>query len=67
MSQMLVRIDEETDEALAHLYRNKGILGLSQFAVMAAIVRRIYRQWKPNHEAMLKLREEARRKNVDQK
>lgn len=67
MSQMLVRIDEETDKALTYLYDNMGVLGLNQFAVMTGIVRRIYKQWKPNHEAMLKLKEEARKKNEDQK
>lgn len=48
MSQMLVRIDKETDKALTYLYDNNGIVILSQFAVMAAIVRRIYKQWTPN-------------------
>lgn len=67
MSQMLVRIDEETDKALTYLYNNMGISGLYEFAVMSGIVRRIYEQWKPNHEAMLKLKEEARKKNVAQK
>lgn len=61
MSQMLVRIDEETDKALTYLYDNNGIVSLSEFAVMSAIVRRIYKQWKPNHEAMLKIKEEARK------
>lgn len=63
MSQMLVRIDKETDKALTYLYDNKGILGLNEFAVMSVTVRRIYKQWKPNHEATLKLREEASKKN----
>lgn len=67
MSQMLVRIDEETDKALTYLYDNKGILSLNHYAVMTGIARRIYQQWKPNHEAMLKLKEEARKKNVAQK
>lgn len=67
MSQMLVRIDEEIDEELTYLYDNMGVVNLNQFAVMSGIVRRIYKQWKPNHEATLKLREEARKKNVDQK
>lgn len=58
MSQMLVRIDEETDKALAWLYNNSGIGGLYEFAVMSGIVRRIYEQWKPNHEATLKIKEE---------
>lgn len=55
MSQMLVRIDKETDKALTYLYDNNGIVSLSQFAVMATIVRRIYQQWKPKHEEMLKI------------
>lgn len=55
MSQMLVRIDEETDKALTYLYNNMGISGLYEFAVMSGIVRRIYKQWKPNHEAMMKI------------
>lgn len=55
MSQMLVRIDEETDKALTYLYNNMGISGLYEFAVMSGIVRRIYEQWKPNHEAMMKI------------
>lgn len=55
MSQMLVRIDKETDKALTYLYDNNGIVSLSQFAVMAAIVRKIYQQWKPKHEEMLKI------------
>ena len=67
MSQMLVRIDEETDKSLAWLYNNSGILGLYEFAVMSGIVRRIYKQWKPNHEATLKLRKEARNKNESSK
>ena len=57
MSQMLVRIDEETDKALTYLYNNMGISGLYEFAVMSGIVRRIYKQWKPNHEATLKIKE----------
>jgi len=63
---MLVRIDKETDKALTYIYDNFGKVSLNQFAVMSGIVRRIYEQWKPNHEAMLKLREEARKKNVAQ-
>ena len=66
MSQMLVRIDEETDKALIYFYENKGYVSLNQFSVMAGIVRRIYKQWKPNHEAMLKLIEEEKR-NVKEK
>lgn len=58
MSQMLVRIDEEIDKELTYIYNNNGYVSSNQFAVMAEIVRRIYKQWKPNHEAMLKLREE---------
>lgn len=65
MSQMLVRIDEETDKALTYIYENKWYV-INQFGVMARIVLRIYKQWKPNHEAMLKLREEAR-KNAKEK
>lgn len=41
MSQMLVRIDKETDKALTYLYDNNGILGLNQFAVMATILARL--------------------------
>lgn len=55
MSQMLVRIDEETDKALTHIYDNMGKVTLNEFAVMAGIVRRIYEQWKPNHEERLKI------------
>lgn len=66
MSQMLVRIDKEIDEALTYIYNNNGYVSLNQFAVMAGIVRRIYEQWKPNHEAMLKLIEEEK-KNVEEK
>ena len=66
MSQMLVRIDKETDKALTYLYGNNGYVSLNQFAVMAGIVRRIYEQWKPNHEAMLKLKEEEK-KNAEEK
>lgn len=66
MSQMLVRIDEETDKALTYIYQNKGYVSLKQFGVMAGIVRRIYKQWKPNYEAMLKLKEEEK-KNVEEK
>lgn len=66
MSQMLVRIDEEIDKALTYIYENKGYVSLNQFGVMAGIVRRIYKQWKPNHEAMLKLIEEQK-KNVEEK
>ena len=66
MSQMLVRIDAETDKALTYIYENNGYVSLNQFGVMAGIVRRIYQQWKPNHEAMLKLKEEEK-KNVEEK
>lgn len=66
MSQMLVRIDKEIDEALTYIYNNNGYVSLNQFGVMAGIVRRIYNQWKPNHEAMLKLIEEEK-KNVEEK
>lgn len=59
MSQMLVRIDEETDNALTYIYDNFGKVSLNQFAVMSGIVKRIYQQWKPNHEATLKLRKEV--------
>ena len=58
MSQMLVRIDKEIDEALTYIYNNDERLRLSEFFVISIIVRGIYRQWKPNHEAMLKLKEE---------
>lgn len=61
MSQMLVRIDGKIDKELIYIYENHGYVSLNQFAVMAGIVRRIYKQWKPNHEAMLKLRDEARK------
>lgn len=61
MSQMLVRIDEEMDKELTYIYDNMGVVGLNQCAVMSGIVRRIYKQWKPNHEATMKLREEARK------
>lgn len=66
MSQMLVRIDDEIDKELIYIYKNKGYVSLNQFGVMAGIVRRIYKQWKPNHEAMLKLKEEET-KNVEEK
>lgn len=66
MSQMLVRIDEETDKALIYIYENIGYVSLNQFGMMAGIVRRIYKQWKPNHEAMLKLIEEEK-KNAKEK
>lgn len=67
MSQMLVRIDEEIDKELTYIYDNMGLVSLNRYAVMTGIVRRIYQQWKPNHEATLKLKEEARNKNVAQK
>lgn len=66
MSQMLVRVDEEIDKELTYIYNNNGYVSLNQFAVMAGIVRRIYKQWKPNHEAMLKLREKEK-KNANSK
>lgn len=66
MSQMLVRIDDEIDKELIYIYENNGYASLNQFGVMAGIVRRIYKQWKPNHEAMLKLIEEEK-KNVEEK
>lgn len=50
MSQMLVRIDEEIDKALIYIHNNKGYVSLNQFGVMAGIVRRIYKQWKPNQK-----------------
>lgn len=65
MSQMLVRIDDEIDKELTYIYNNNGYVSLNQFAVMAGIVRRIYQQWKPNHEAMLKLIEEEKRNVKD--
>lgn len=66
MSQMLVRIDEEIDKELIYIYENNGYVSLNQFGVMAGIVRRIYQQWKPNHEAMLKMIEEQK-KNAKEK
>lgn len=66
MSQMLVRIDEEIDKELIYIYENNGYVSLNQFGVMAGIVRRIYQQWKPNHEAMLKMIEENK-KNAKEK
>lgn len=66
MSQMLVRIDDEIDKELTYIYNNNGYVSLNQFAVMAGIVRRIYQQWKPNHEAMLKMVEEQK-KNAKEK
>lgn len=61
MSQMLVRIDKEMDDALTYIYDKGGMVSLNKVAVMSGIVRRIYQQWKPNHEAILKLREEERK------
>lgn len=66
MSQMLVRIDEEIDKELIYIYEDNGYVSLNQFGVMAGIVRRIYQQWKPNHEAMLKMIEEQK-KNAKEK
>lgn len=60
MSQMLVRVDEETDKALTYIYNKDGMLSLNEVAVAMGIVRRIFEQWKPNHEAMLKLIEEEK-------
>lgn len=65
MSQMLVRIDKKTDDALIYIYDNFGKVSLNQFAVMSGIVRRIYKQWKPNYEATLKLREEINVKDKE--
>ena len=65
MSQMLVRIDDEIDKELIYIYNNYGYVSLNQFGVRAGIVRRIYKQWKPNHEAMLKLIEEEKRNVKD--
>ena len=59
MSQMLVRIDDEIDKALTYIYNNDERLSMSEFFVLSIIARGIYQQWKPNHEAMLKLRKEA--------
>ena len=62
MSQMLVRIDKEIDEALTRVYNNEGMTSLlSQYELLSDIAIGIYKQWKPNHEAMLKLKEEARK------
>lgn len=66
MSQMLVRIDKEIDKALTYIYNNYGMLSLNEVAVAMGIVRRIFKQWKPNHEAMLKLIEEEK-KNAKEK
>lgn len=66
MSQMLVRIDEEIDKELTYIYSNDGMLSLNEVAVAMGIVKRIYEQWKPNHEAMLKLKEEEK-KNANSK
>lgn len=55
MSQMLVRIDKETDKALTYIYDHNGTVSLNEVAVVMGIVRRIYEQWKPNHEAMMKI------------
>ena len=49
-----------------YIYENKGYVSLNQFGVMAGIVCRIYKQWKPKHEEMLKLRDEEK-KNVEEK
>lgn len=62
MSQMLVRIDEEIDKELTYIYNNYGMLSLNEVDVAMGIVRRIFEQWKPNHEAMLKLKEELEKK-----
>lgn len=67
MSQMLVRIDEEIDKELTKMYNNEGMASLlSQYSILSEIAIRIYKQWKPNHEAMLKLIEEEK-KNVEEK
>ena len=66
MSQMLVRIDEEIDKELTYIYNRYGMLSLNEVAVAMGIVRRIFEQWKPNHEAMLKLKEEEK-KNAEEK
>lgn len=67
MSQMLVRIDKEIDEALTHVYNNEGMTSLlSQYDLLSKIAMGIYKQWKPNHEAMLKLIEEEK-KNAKEK
>lgn len=63
MSQMLVRIDKEIDEALTHVYTNEGMTSLlSQYSLLSEIAMGIYKQWKPNHEAMLKMMEEEEKK-----
>lgn len=54
MSQM-PRIDEDMDKELTYIYDNMRKVSLNQFAVVSGIVRRIYEQWKPNHEATLKI------------
>ena len=67
MSQMLVRIDKEIDEALTHMYNNEGMASLlSQYELLSDIAMGIYKQWKPNHEAMLKLKDEEK-KNAKEK
>lgn len=65
MSQMLVRIDEEIDKELTYIYNNDGMLSLNEVAVAMGIVRRIFEQWKPNHEAMLKLKEEEKKNDKE--
>lgn len=56
MSQMLVRIDKEIDEALTKMYNNEGMASLlSQYSILSVIALRVYDQWKPNHEAMMKI------------
>lgn len=62
MSQMLVRVDKKIDEALTHMYNNEGMTSLlSQYELLSVIAIGIYKQWKPNHEAMLKLKEEEKK------
>ena len=66
MSQMLVRIDKDADDALTYIYNKGGTVSLSEVGIVFAIMGGIFQQWKSNHEATLKLREKAR-KNVAQK
>lgn len=54
MSQMLIRVDEEMDLALKAIY-DKPSEDDDITLEAKIVVNKVYNQWKPDHEATLKL------------
>lgn len=68
MSQMLVRIDKKMDDALIEIHKiisdpDAGEDEILPREAICTILNGVLNQWKPNHEATLKIKDEARKKN----